>query len=506
MLVRVLIVDDEDLQRRLVRAVIHWPSLGMNVVGEAEDGRQAISLARELWPDILIMDINIPHGNGLEASRKIKMFLPNVQVIILSAFGEFDFARDAICLGVVRFVLKPLDPEELTDALQAARSNLDAIAAKNGEIGSLLRERIQLEQTQFLISQLMQSGCAEIQRSEWGKRGLPLHRYAFVLLLEVNLMWQDDIQKVILDGFSNTVFVSTEQRLYAVISDDDAEQLSLCLQHFLENQAVTEGLCGGVSAVHESLELHAAWDEAQAASQTADRNVQPYEAQSRAEFLSIAAYDPLKLQTLYRAHDWDGSISLIRKIFQRLTEEESGRQAIFYIPMNMLMNLDKCMAETGEYPSAILTNAKRGIEKTGAQVTEICQTLSDAITQLAQWIDNRHPPSTHRKAEEARCYIESNYTSAEIGLDRIASIVGANPSYLSKIFKAEYGCSLTRYLLQVRMEHAREALSVSPEATVTSVAQQVGYIDVYYFSKSFKKFYGILPSTLLERRKRRWLS
>ena len=107
---RVFLVDDEFLQRALVKKTVDWNSLGMEICGEAEDGEEALKKILEEKPDILIMDINIPYMNGIEVSKKVKVIFPEIQVIILTAYGEFEYAREALSFGAVSFVLKPLDP------------------------------------------------------------------------------------------------------------------------------------------------------------------------------------------------------------------------------------------------------------------------------------------------------------------------------------------------------------------------------------------------------------
>ena len=124
---RVFLVDDEFLQRALVKKTVDWNSLGMEICGEAEDGEEALKKILEEKPDILIMDINIPYMNGIEVSKKVKVIFPEIQVIILTAYGEFEYAREALSFGAVSFVLKPLDPEELTKELQKCKEKLEHI-------------------------------------------------------------------------------------------------------------------------------------------------------------------------------------------------------------------------------------------------------------------------------------------------------------------------------------------------------------------------------------------
>ena len=118
-----------------------------------------------------------------------------------------------------------------------------------------------------------------------------------------------------------------------------------------------------------------------------------------------------------------------------------------------------------------------------------------------EMIDPKMIPAGRKKVEEAKEFIRENYYRSSLTLNLIAEKLEANPSYLSSIFKKECGYSLSRYLISVRMEKAKQMMEESPDITVTEAAELVGYSDAYYFSKTFKQWYGILPSHYLEEQK-----
>ena len=121
---KAFLVDDEFLQRKLVKKSVDWQSIGIELCGEAEDGEEALEKIFMLKPDILIMDINIPYVNGIEVSKKVKKVFPETQVIILSAYGEFEYAKEALSFGALSFVLKPLNPKELTSELMKCKEKI----------------------------------------------------------------------------------------------------------------------------------------------------------------------------------------------------------------------------------------------------------------------------------------------------------------------------------------------------------------------------------------------
>ena len=116
-MIKVLIVDDEYLLRQLIRNTLDWGSLGFEIIAEAEDGEQALEVIEDTRPQLAIVDINIPLLNGLELSKSIRKNYPQIRIIILTGYGEFEYAKEAISLGVSNYILKPINKEELEKAI-----------------------------------------------------------------------------------------------------------------------------------------------------------------------------------------------------------------------------------------------------------------------------------------------------------------------------------------------------------------------------------------------------
>ncbi len=161
---KVFIVDDEFLQRQLVKKTVNWEKLGLEIAGEAEDGEEALDKILEEKPDILIMDINIPYINGIQVSEKVKQVLPDTQVIILTAYGEFEYAKQALSLGAASFVLKPVNPEELTEELIKCKEKLEKIHHQNNSFQKMREEINQHQKEQYLLECL--SGIGGMEKEE----------------------------------------------------------------------------------------------------------------------------------------------------------------------------------------------------------------------------------------------------------------------------------------------------------------------------------------------------
>ena len=124
---RVVLVDDERLIVRGLSSVVPWAELGCEVAGTAYDGQGGLELIRSLKPDIVLTDIRMPNMDGLTMLAAIRSEFPEIQMSVLTAYRDFEYARQAITLGVCRYLLKPSNLEELKDAVREMVSRLDAM-------------------------------------------------------------------------------------------------------------------------------------------------------------------------------------------------------------------------------------------------------------------------------------------------------------------------------------------------------------------------------------------
>jgi len=123
-MLRVFLVEDEIVVREGIKNNINWEDNGFNFCGEASDGELAYPMIQKMKPDIVITDIRMPFMDGLELSRLLKKEMPWIKVIILSGFGEFEYAKEAINIGITKYILKPISGAELMKCVKAVRENI----------------------------------------------------------------------------------------------------------------------------------------------------------------------------------------------------------------------------------------------------------------------------------------------------------------------------------------------------------------------------------------------
>ncbi|AZV56186.1 response regulator [Clostridium sp. AWRP] len=122
---KLMIVDDEPLERRSLRILLQREFFNIDIKGDSKNGEEAILNAKINKPDIILMDIKMPEKTGLDAQKEIISFLPNTKTIIITAYGEFDYAQTAIKYGVIDYLLKPVRPSNLKASINKALKSID---------------------------------------------------------------------------------------------------------------------------------------------------------------------------------------------------------------------------------------------------------------------------------------------------------------------------------------------------------------------------------------------
>ena len=121
----VVVADDEEELRRAIVRRIDWESTGFRVVGEAENGVEALELVEKMEPDLLLTDIKMPFISGIELARQVREIRPATQIAFLSGFDEFSYAQQAIQYNIISYMLKPISVADLTRELIVIKGKID---------------------------------------------------------------------------------------------------------------------------------------------------------------------------------------------------------------------------------------------------------------------------------------------------------------------------------------------------------------------------------------------
>lgn len=524
---RLLIVDDEGIEREALRMIVRRHVPEVTVLEEAANGREAIEKAERLRPDIITMDIKMPGIDGLEAVREIRTILPDAQVIVVSAYDTFDYARQALSLGVREYVLKPSKPEEMVAALRRA---LDAVAHKRRQRRQLLelKERyyrvLPLVETELVASVIFDQ-VQEITMEELSELlGVRIDAgYAVVLRL-----WGEEAERLDAAAKWNvyTAVKGQAKRLLRclvgpmigwhlplfVLLDADRRQKGLSgkahaavfvrrLLDRLAAQEVTRAVrvFAGVGRAYASLEgLRTSYHEALLASRDVlakPAAVRMYEDLEADASVRIPPLEKEKaLLEAVRRRDAEASRALLTSIFDEVEASSGGdAEAIRRYAIELFAVLTR--ATESEGPSVSPFECFEG----AATVADIRETAHALLMQRVNRVAGVDAALARGRdlIHQAKAFIDTHFHD-DLHLETVANRVHLSPYYFSKLFKERVGLTFIDYLTQVRIERAKQLLLTSARS-VKEICFEVGYHDPNYFSRVFKKATGLTPTEFRQR-------
>jgi len=516
-----LIVDDESLLRSLVRNSVDWETVGFTIVGEAENGADALAFMEEHDIGLLVVDINMPIMNGLELSFLVKERYPTAKVLILTGYDEIDYVKQALRAGVADFILKPIDASLLRSSLEKICDGILAEAAKRSaekasrpfahEDEHLLKHvYIPSEATgseSAILSALMDRGILAPERNfavlaargSSRKAGRPEPERIAALISETQP-----------EGRISDCFVASAERVLFILdaggSEPDrflrevrlASDASVCRAY----EVGAFQLSAGLSAFHgHSAELGVACVEALVSLESTfhlglGRTIlfqgPPLATPRARRFDRNSFLLDLRAGNLTRCaakvaeeFEWAKSTQLPPYLTRMLTFE------IVAAILEYRNEIGNGMEEDGDVVSEVLELETR------KEIQSYLERLLDAITAV---------PSDHSISRSTRIVqyvkerIEKEFARKDLCLEALADSVSVSPSYLSNVFKAHAGISIIEYLTERRLERAKRIMDEHPLELVYETAAKCGYSDPYYFSKAFKKRFGVSPTKYLERK------
>lgn len=528
-MLKVFLAEDEFIIREGIKNNIDWQAYGYEFCGEASDGELAFPLIQKTRPDILITDIKMPFVDGLALSRLVKKELPETEIIILSGYEEFDYAKEAIQIGVARYLLKPINGETL---LQEIDSVAEIILGKQKE--KEIREKYQKEMEENslrdqmdLFQHLVTGDCSmEELLSVAGKLDLKIMApWYSIVLLKIQSMKHD------YEEYSGSIVVVDERivklaepehvlifdralegRAFLFKADSEEELLAYQKEYLGDVKEVLSGYAnlryfGGIGTpVNRLREIPASFEDAShafahrylvAESCILDSSLLMQKGAAEQEDFRISAVNPeqidrTKMQEFLRTGDLDEVVYFVDEFFGKL-DGGAMKSRIFrqYITMDAYfsivdflkgLGLQKDEIEAPDQDSSILQDEKSAMDY-------IVRIMEKALVLREKKASSRYEDVV----SEVIHYIEDNYAQEELSLNLLASHVNFSPNHLSMIFSQQTGQTLIRYLTDYRMNRAKELLRCSSKKS-SVISMEVGYKDPHYFSYLFKKTQGMTPT------------
>lgn len=537
-MIRVLIIDDEYLIRKLIINSVDWVNLGFDIIGEAKDGEEALEKIEEARPELVIVDINIPFINGVELSKLIHERYPDIKSIIVTGYGEFEYARQAIEAGVLSYVVKPIIIEEFTQVLLNAKKEILNIMSRKKYIGQLEKEvqsSLEIYREKVLNSILNHVESEAKIRRKMESLGMTINPWNIrVITIEIDRLKQKfdtdnekqlwrfavyNISSEILEEYSNSVvFYGPEYRIVCVLNENDTSKMlnnsplyrsfisikDLIKQYF--DFTVTIGI-GECCDYYKNIKM--SYEQSLAALESKffygnDRLI-TYSADDTFSWgNSQPIEDTANIMLMLRIGDESKITEFISNFFHNVHQGRLSKSCINYLAVELLNTASKFLAENNLELSEIFGRDIDFTELIKQQETiiDLKHWITSTFKDVLELVRKNKRSKTFRIVDKAKRYIEANYVNEELSLEEIAANVYVNPSYLSKIFKKELRCSIIEYLIELRIGKAKDIMDISPVIQIADIAKRVGYTDPFYFSKSFKKVFGISPSKYLEGKNR----
>lgn len=539
--IKVFLVEDEMVIRRGIKNSIDWEKEGYIFCGEASDGELAYPMIIKEKPDILITDIRMPFMDGLELCKLVKKELPNIKILILSGYDEFDYAKEAIRLGVTEYLLKPISSGKLLEALNGVSESIRREKEDKDLVRKYMeemRENTEHEKQKF-FEQMIAGNLSMADALETGKKyEMNLSAGMYNLLLFRFTLGEENRKSGELLGEAEYAIEKLTERLeyvfefqrgvegwaFLLMADNEEQmservkELSKDLEEIMKNYSTIAYFGGIGQPVARLRELEESFREAERA--LAARFTMELNRIISVEDIRMAQnVDTLDDIEITSFGEIEKTRTMLEKFLNNGAEDEIDEFVDVYInelPEENLKSvlMRQCIIMDAYIVMMSFCEKIEGIEgemqaqseelKNSMKTSQTLEEIKNYIRMLLKKIIGVRDTISGRRysdiIEIAKDQIRKTYMSDEISLNTIAAEVGMSPSYFSSIFSKEMGKTFVEYLTEIRMDRAKELLMCSSMKT-SEIGYEVGYKDPHYFSYIFKKTQNCTPKEFRARGK-----
>lgn len=539
-LYRIILVDDEEEVRKSIIRKIDWTAVGFAVVGDAENGEDALEKIENLEPDVVLTDIRMPYMDGLTLAERIRQKYPSMKIVIFSGYDDFEYAKQAIKLNVTEYILKPVNVEELTAILKRIKTNLDEEIEQKRNV-NLLRENykrsLPILREQFLKDLISRPMDGETVQTLLREYDIPLAGAKKWIVIAVELELEQELTQeeapLPLHEEKNLIPISVMQ----ILSENLKPSYRFSLLSF---SGSADAKIAGIAAIDENNSqtelINILGDICKEIRKTLKVPVTIGIGHSAQKLENISRSFQSALDALgYRSVVGTGSTIYINDVepgiggkLQFGSEEESALiQAIKFGPEEKIREtvrgivdrMNEARVHARQQQAYILSVANcmiQLIQQYDLNMEEIFaedplgpdpftviqsmlnrENFSRWLYQTALKINNalsrERDYAARQVIEKAKQYIMDNYQDPGLSVEQICRYLHMSPAYFSTMFKKATGQTYIAYLTEVRLNKAVELLNMTDEKTYV-IASQVGYQEQNYFSYVFKKRFGVSPT------------
>jgi two-component system response regulator YesN len=486
----IIVADDERLARITLISMLTEIGVDKNIIREAKNGEELYEMIKKKKPSIAFVDIQMPKMNGLESIKKAKEISPRTNWIILTGFSRFDYAKEAIKLGVSHYLLKPVMPEELKSVYNEILDEYNekiriANADFNNEVVAMLYHR----NYDFTRSEMQQEpriflgGILCVDNSQ---RNIAKIEYQSKVLGLI-----DEVMGEIVTKNTNIGYVNVSN-----------ESIAIVFRFLRKNDVKTKNIVDKffkrlMYKMRESDSCNSAYTLVYT-DYTSSFKQMKHMMKSIIENMNLRAISGINKEYVMKFKRGDLEADSCNKISDEVVALSTAYRQYQYLKYNsaleklsMLINNNGVQADSEVADNIRLylsTTMECDFSGQGKMYLKKIAAKGEDILKISK--KNNVPEDI---IEQIKGFVSQNYM-LDINEKNIASNLGITPNYLSSLFHEKTGTTFIKYLTKIRIMKAKELLIANPNMNVQTIAKQIGYYSTSYFTKTFKKYYNISPS------------
>ncbi|KHF41556.1 response regulator [Halalkalibacter okhensis] len=521
---KVIIVDDNITTAEGIRESIDWESVNATVLDIFSNGNDALAMLQKRDIDLIISDVNMPDLNGIDFAKLAIDIQTHVKVIFISAYSEFEYVKEAIRLDVCDYVEKPINYSYLLEVIE---KTLQRVKDDRKIIDDLKKNRFDLIQKYLLDLIHSTPDYGQHFLLEQGKYLNITLDENFYLCTVIGLnnveeiinefgveryhIWSlnaiQNIKKYLRDKYL-FYYCTSGNRIILILGSTTKfnkhllhEEFQECYSRlFNENFKLTIGIGSMVDRV---------WDLAksyQNAEEALERkflfgeqiifDISDMKKEHSSPLINTKEDEDLLIK-LVSSRSPGNIYSFFNKLEMKWAENNYSKLAISSYVHLILARLMKFTYDVDIEDKNILGRVNQLILQLNdyTSTEQICNHLSEICIWICEGLQESVDIYHRQLSELVIEYIHSNYHLQDLSVSSIAEHVNLNLSYLGSVFKKYKSTSISKYILEVRMEKAQELLH-NTTLKIKDISEKVGYTNQYYFSASFKKYYNLTPSEI----------
>jgi two-component system response regulator YesN len=516
---KVMIVDDEPIIRFGLSSCVNWDNEGLSLVAEASNGEAALNQIREQAIHILITDIRMPLMDGLELTRQVKELLPDVKVILVSSYSDFEFAREAVKLGVVvDYLLKPtMEPENLIHILRICKQRLDEEQLRYRKEERFEHEEYKhrMMQLEYNLKSYLSETVTDIEwKPDWLSGPIAMAIWKYDASDENNdlprMVWLESVKEQLNTWCEEGIsLVTGKDEIVTVIADHNGEA-NHRIKSYHHQLAMNEGssFTVGISpTIHSYKRMRDALSWASFALESSffhgrgqcymgciparlqDRlNDKEEKLQQEKKILRD------KLAKSFASSDRDQCMETVELYVGQWNSGDYSRQDIILEARNLIMMSESHYVkhQSEEAMSSLMDKLT---------MVESCPTIDVLVSYIRREINRLWEPgqlliatddaSGAHTIQLALSYIQDNYRQ-EISLQEVADYAHMSKNYFSEQFKKRMGFNFIDFVIRLRIHYAKHLLETT-SLRIVDIGIQSGFNSPKHFLKLFKRMSQMTP-------------